>query len=65
MNAPSPMNATTAWLADRVASLLPKTEASACVPFSSCNWGACSWWTLYACCSYNGRVWCTNQGVCC
>jgi hypothetical protein len=60
------MNVTTQWLSDRVASLLPKTDAEACVPFSSCSWGAaCGSRTLYSCCSLNGHVWCTNQGVCC
>jgi len=59
------MNGTSFWLADKVASLLPKTEASACFPFSSCSWGACGWFTLYQCCSLNGHVWCTNTGTCC
>jgi len=60
------MNGTTTWLTDKVASLLPKTTATACHPFSSCNYGAaCGYWTLYACCSLNGHVWCTNQGRCC
>ena len=60
------MNGATSWLADRVASLLPQTSATACIPFSECSWGsACGSRTLYACCSYRGNVWCTNQGTCC
>ncbi len=32
------MNGTSAWLADRVASLLPNTTAGACVPRSPWSW---------------------------
>lgn len=44
------MSGTSAWLADRVASLLPKTTAGACVPYSA--------WSQY-------RTTCNQFGGCC
>jgi hypothetical protein len=60
------MNGTAPWLADRVASLLPKVTAEAAVIWSECDPGAaCSIRTLFQCHSLNGRVWCSSLGVCC